>query len=78
VSRGFRLGGARARIEAIGEIFNLMNASNPSGFNPGAAATPRLLGTGAVNPNFLQPTAYAGDFQQPEQRVGQIGFRFSF
>ena len=27
---------------------------------------------------FMQPNAYAGDFQQPEQRVGQIGFRFSF
>ncbi len=78
VSKGFALGGSRARIEAIGEVFNLLNSSNPAGFNPGGAATPRLLGTGAVNPNFLQPTAYAGDFQQPEQRVGQIGFRFSF
>ena len=27
---------------------------------------------------FLQPTAYAGDFQQGEQLVGQIGFRFTF
>jgi hypothetical protein len=27
---------------------------------------------------FMQPDAYAGDFQQGEQRVGQIGFRFSF
>ena len=27
---------------------------------------------------FMQPDAYAGDFQQPEQRVGQIAFRFSF
>jgi len=26
----------------------------------------------------MQPNAYAGDFQQGEQRVGQIGFRFSF
>jgi hypothetical protein len=72
VSRGFKLMGT-ARIDAIGEIFNLFNASNPSGF-----VTTRLLGTGAANANFLQPTAYAGDFQQPEQRVGQIGFRFSF
>ena len=29
VSRGFRLGG-NARIEAIGEIFNLLNAKNPA------------------------------------------------
>ncbi|MEO8678270.1 MAG: TonB-dependent receptor [Vicinamibacterales bacterium] len=77
VSRSFGLGGS-ARIEAIGEVFNLMNASNPANFNPGGANNTRLLGTGAPNPTFLQPTAFAGDFQQPEQRVGQIGFRFSF
>jgi hypothetical protein len=77
VSRGFAIHG-NARVEAIGEIFNLLNASNPSGFNPANANMPRLLGTGAPNPTFLQPTAFAGDFQQGEQRVGQIGFRFSF
>jgi hypothetical protein len=72
VSRGFRLVG-NARVEAIAEIFNLFNAKNPAGF-----LTTRLLGTGLVNPDFLRPQSYAGDFQQPEQRVGQIGFRFSF
>jgi hypothetical protein len=72
VSRGFRLVGT-ARIEAIGEVFNLFNAKNPAGFT-----TTRLLGTGLPNPDFLRPLNYAGDFQQPEQRVGQIGFRFSF
>ncbi|HXW04823.1 MAG TPA: TonB-dependent receptor [Vicinamibacterales bacterium] len=74
VSKSFRLYGT-ARIEAIGEVFNLFNAKNPalpittSQFN----AT-----TGAPLAAFMQPVAYAGDFQQPEQRVGQIGFRFSF
>lgn len=72
VSKGFGIGRG-ARIEAIGEVFNLLNASNPSGFN-----TSRLLGTGAANPNFMQPTSFSGDFQQPEQRVGQLGFRISF
>ena len=67
VSRGFALKG-RARVEAIGEVFNLMNASNP-------AFTIVNNQTSAL---FMQPNAYAGDFQQPEQRVGQIGFRFSF
>ena len=28
--------------------------------------------------SFMQPTAFAGDFQQPEQRVGQVGFRLTF
>jgi hypothetical protein len=72
VSHDFRLVGS-ARIEAIAEIFNLFNAENPSGFTP-----TRLLGTGEVNPDFLRPVNYAGDFQQLEQRVGQIGFRFTF
>ncbi len=72
VSYSFRLLG-NARVEAIGEFFNLFNAKNPTGFT----AT-RLLGTGGPNPDFLRPTSYAGDFQQLEQRVGQIGFRFSF
>jgi len=71
-SRSFRLFG-NARLEAIGEIFNLFNAKNPAGFITG-----ERLGTGAPNPDFMQPTEFAGDFQNPEQRVGQIGFRFSF
>jgi hypothetical protein len=66
----------RARLEAIGEVFNLFNAKNPSDFT-----VTRFTGTVAdktPDPNFLRPTSYAGDFQQPDQRVGQIGFRFSF
>ena len=72
LSYGFRLWGS-TRIEAIGELFNVFNAKNPSAFT----AT-RLLGTGLPNPDFMQPTNFSGDFQQPEQRVGQLGFRFSF
>ena len=67
VSRGFRLGG-NARIEAIGEIFNLLNAKNPA----------FTIVNNQTSARFMQPDAYAGDFQQGEQRVGQIGFRFSF
>jgi hypothetical protein len=67
VSRGFRLGG-NARIEAIGEIFNLLNAKNPA----------FTIVNNQTSSAFMQPNAYAGDFQQGEQRVGQIGFRFSF
>ena len=72
VAKSFRLPGSM-RVEAIGEIFNLFNAKNPATFR-----TTRLLGTGAPNPDFLQPAEYSGDFQNPEQRVGQIGFRFMF
>ena len=72
ISKGFRLFG-NARVEAIGEIFNVLNAKNPNVFS-GA----RFLTSGAPNPNFLVPQNYAGDFQNPEQRVGQVGFRFTF
>jgi hypothetical protein len=73
VSKGFRIYG-NARVEAIGEVFNLFNAKNPSTFT-----TRRFLGsTSAPNPDFMRPQEYSGDFQNPEQRIGQIGFRFSF
>jgi hypothetical protein len=62
-----------SRLELIVEMFNLFNADNPAVFN-----RQRLLGLGNANPSFMQPTSYAGDFQQPEQRVGQIGVRWLF
>jgi hypothetical protein len=65
-------------IEVIGEIFNLFNALNPA-FGVGASSSGRILtGTGTPNSSFMVPSAYAGDTGQPEQRVGQIGFRFTF
>ncbi len=67
LSYGFKLKGS-ARIEAIGEVFNLFNAKNP-------AYTITQNQTSAA---FMQPNAFAGDFQQTEQRVGQVGFRFAF
>ena len=73
VSRAFPLWGA-ARVEAIAEVFNVFNAKNP--FIP--LTTQRVSAAGAPLASFMQPTAYAGDFQQPEQRVGQIGFRLTF
>jgi hypothetical protein len=66
VSRAFELPG-RSRIEAIAEVFNLFNAKNPSTFV-----------TNATSSRFMQPNEFSGDFQNPEQRVSQIGFKFSF
>ena len=82
VSRGFTLP-SNLRVEAIAEVFNLFNAKNPSGFGPSTQFRDLRLLTGAngqttPNPTFLQPTTYAGDFQEPEQRVGQIGLRVVF
>jgi hypothetical protein len=72
VSRSFRLAGT-SRIEAIAEVFNLFNARNP--FIPLSTVRTRA---GVPLPTFMQPTAYAGDVGQPEQRVGQIGIRLTF
>jgi hypothetical protein len=79
VSRAFRLVG-HMQVEAIGEVFNLFNAKNPAAFErtiSNVVQTVRLVG-GEPNPAFMQPSRFAGDFQQPEQRVGQIGFRLTF
>lgn len=73
VSKVFHLGG-RAQVEAMGEVFNLFNNVNPSGFR----ARVNVPSTGAPDPKLLQPTSFSGDFRRPEQRVGQLGFRFSF
>ncbi len=57
-----------ARVTAIAEAFNLFNAENP-GFT---------LVQNQLSTSFMQPNAFAGDFQQSEQRLAQVGFRFSF
>jgi hypothetical protein len=82
VSKSFAITGG-LRVEAIAEVFNLLNAKNPSGFGPFTNFQDKRLvinSDGSTSPNttFLQPTTYAGDFQEPEQRVGQIGFRVVF
>ena len=75
VSKVFLLG-SRVHLEAIGEIFNLFNSINASGFsgrqNLGTMSNP------SPNADFLRPTEYAGDFQNTEQLVGQLGFRITF
>ncbi len=81
VSKLFRLPGTMA-IEAFGEVFNLFNAINPA-FNVGASSSSPAFFTGTLanhteNTVFMRPNAYAGDAGQPEQRVGQVGFRFVF
>src|SRR5437773_2605793 len=61
ISKAFRLG-ATARVTAIGEVFNIFNTENPSGF-----VTRRFTGSIAnpvPNATFMQPTTFAGDFRQ--------------
>jgi len=75
VSKVFKISGSM-RIEAIGEVFNLFNILNPNAFT--TARTTGTITNQTLNSGFLKPTAFSGDFQQPEQRLGQIGFRFTF
>ncbi|MCU1382858.1 MAG: TonB-dependent receptor [Acidobacteria bacterium] len=72
-SKVFSLTG-RTRVEAIGELFNVFNNINPSGFR----ARVNIPSTGVADPALLQPTTFSGDFRRPEQRVGQLGLRFTF
>jgi hypothetical protein len=72
VSKSFGLTG-RMQVEGIAEVFNLFDALNPA-----FPLTSQRLAGGVQRATFLQPTAYAGDFGQPEQRIGQLGFRLSF
>ena len=70
VSRAFQAGG-RVRAEAIAEVFNLFNARNPA-----LPLNQQRIQSGV---NFMQPTlGFAGDVGQPEQRIGQLGFRLTF
>ena len=55
------------QIQGIFEVFNLFNAENPNIFNGNVA-----------QPTFGQPTVFAGDPGQFEQRILQLGFRVSF
>jgi hypothetical protein len=80
VAKSFPLTGT-LRAEVFGEVFNLFNAINPA-FNVGAVSSAAVFtGTLASHSNntvFMKPNAYAGDNGQPEQRVGQLGFRIVF
>jgi hypothetical protein len=65
VSREFRFG-SNMGIELIGEIFNLLNSKNGTRF--------------ALNPatGQYEPTIFAGDTGQGEQRLAQLGARLRF
>jgi hypothetical protein len=66
LSKRFALGG-RAHVEAIAEMFNVFNATNPGGYVGNMRST-----------SFGQPTTYAGDFQRGDSRVAQLGLRLEF
>jgi outer membrane receptor protein involved in Fe transport len=66
VSREFSMGG-RFGVEALAEVFNLLNDNNPA----------RFVGNRKAN-NFRQPTVWSGGPLQPEQRLLQLGVRFRY
>jgi hypothetical protein len=64
VSKEFRFG-PNLGIELIGEIFNLLNSKNGVRFVRNSSGV-------------YQPTVFAGDTGQGEQRLAQLGARFRF
>ncbi len=62
--------GSLASVELIGEVFNVFNAKNPSGYINVFDAQ--------GNPVGKKPTLYAGDPLQGEQRLAQLGLRVRF
>ncbi|HSL21122.1 MAG TPA: carboxypeptidase regulatory-like domain-containing protein [Vicinamibacterales bacterium] len=76
VSKVFKLSN-RVNLEAIAEVFNLFNAINPN-IGTGSAFFTGTASNHTPNALFMEPAAYAGESGEPEQRVGQIGFRFTF
>jgi hypothetical protein len=66
VSKEFRFAGALG-IELIAEVFNLLNVDNPAAY-VGDVATA----------GYGQPTTFAGDPLQGEQRLIQLGARVRF
>jgi TonB dependent receptor/Carboxypeptidase regulatory-like domain len=65
VSREFRF--SQVGFEVLAEVFNLFNAENPA----------RFIGNRTAS-NFRQPTVFAGDPLQPEQRLMQLGIRLKY
>ncbi len=72
VSKDFTFSGA-VGIEVIAQVFNVFNAKNPGHYRGN-----RNDQSGTPNPNFGQPTTYAGDPLQGEQRLVQFGARVHF
>ncbi|HEX4959856.1 MAG TPA: TonB-dependent receptor [Thermoanaerobaculia bacterium] len=69
LSREFRFG-SHFSAELIGEVFNLFNEKNPSGYINVFDAN--------GNPIGKKPTLFAGDPLQGEQRLAQLGLRLRF
>ncbi|HSN85990.1 MAG TPA: hypothetical protein VL025_04490, partial [Thermoanaerobaculia bacterium] len=60
----------RVGLELIAEVFNVFNEENPAGYN--------VVFDDDGNPIGAEPTFFAGDPLQGEQRLGQIGVRLTF
>lgn len=66
ISRNFAIGNGYG-VEVLAEIFNVFDETNPA----------RFVGNRAAS-NFGQPTVFAGDPLQGEQRLMQLGLRVHF
>jgi hypothetical protein len=67
VAKFFNLPEKWGRIETDFELYNIFNNTNPAAFQGNRLAS-----------NYGQATAYAGDTKQLEQRLIQLGARYTF
>jgi len=63
-------------VELIGEIFNLFNSTNAANFNGNCRVN--AAGQCTFTSGFGQPTTFAGNPGQGEQRLAQLGVRVTF
>ncbi len=82
VAKSFKFGGPFG-VELIGEVFNVFNAKNATGFrgnefikipDPNDKTKTIIV----PNPAFGTPSSYAGDPGKGEQRLAQLGLRLTF
>jgi hypothetical protein len=76
VAKAFKFGGNYG-VELIGEVFNLFNSENAVGFR-GNRFVLNSAGNVVPNTTFGTPNAFAGDPGLGEQRLAQLGVRFTF
>ncbi|HKS26122.1 MAG TPA: TonB-dependent receptor [Thermoanaerobaculia bacterium] len=77
IAKEFRVQGHYG-IELIGEVFNLFNSKNATGFRGNREIFNTDQNKFVPNPAFGTPARFAGDPGQGEQRLAQLGIRLSF
>jgi hypothetical protein len=77
VAKAFKFYGNMG-FELIGEVFNVLDSKNATGFRGNVQVFDAASGKFVANPAFGTPSAFAGDPGHGEQRLAQLGVRITF